>query len=60
MNFLKKLFGRRKKAEQEKRQECWYNNAHEKGEAVRSGMPVGAGGSENIFENATAQYVAQR
>ena len=60
MNFLKKLFGRRKKAEQEKRQECWYNNAHEKGDAVLGSVPFGVGGSNNSHENADTQFVARR
>jgi hypothetical protein len=40
MNIFKKLF--RKKEKEEKKEECWYNNEHEKGEAVRNCIGVGA------------------
>ena len=51
MNIFKKLFGSKKKKEikEEKKTECWYNDAHEKGEALRGDTPYGTGGSENIF-----------
>ena len=57
MNFLKKIFKRKKvtiprdKNENKKEPECWYNNVHEKGEALRGDMPYGTGGSEGIFMN---------
>ena len=34
MNIFKKLFGKKKKVE-EKKQESWYNNAHEMAESIR-------------------------
>ena len=65
MNFLKKLFGRKKKEiapneeEIQKENECWYNDMYEKGEAHR-GTSYGAGGSANSAENGIAQYIARR
>ena len=34
MNIFEKLFGKRKKEEEKPKNECWYNNAHENGEAL--------------------------
>ena len=65
MNFLKKLFGRKKKEiapneeEIQKENECWYHDMSEKGEAHRS-TSYGAGGSANAAENGIAQYIARR
>ena len=65
MNFLKKLFGRKKKEiapneeEIQKENESWYNDMYEKGEAHR-GTSYGAGGSANAAENGIAQYIARR
>ncbi len=42
----------------EKKDECWYNNAHEKGEAVHGSVPFG--GSSNSFENGETQMNARR
>lgn len=59
MNIFKKLFG--KKKEEEKKPECWYNNAHEEGEAARNSMPEGAAGSPNAHEAAlTKSFVIHR
>ena len=64
MNFIKKLFKRKQKAitkkEEKKENECWYNDMHEKGEAIRSATSFGIGGSGNSFENGTTQYVARK
>ena len=65
MNFLKKLFGRKKKKiaqnveETQKENECWYNDMYEKGEAHR-GTSYGTGGSANAAENGIAHYIARR
>ena len=61
MNFLKKLFTKKQKSEQipEKKNECWYNNAHELGEAARNSSALESGGG-NSFENGDAQFVARR
>ena len=50
MNFLKKLFSKKQKSEEipEKKNECWYNNAHEQGEN-RNVPPMDAVGV-NQFE----------
>ena len=62
MKFLKKLFTKKQKNEEipEKKNECWYNNAHEKGDAVLGSVPFGVGGSNNSHENADTQFVARR
>ena len=62
MKFLKKLFSKKPKSEEilRKKNECWYNNAHEKGEAVRGSVPFGVGGSNHSYENADTQFVARR
>ena len=55
MNIFKKIyiriFGEKKK--EEKQPECWYNNAHEKGEATHREMSAPTGG-ENGFEVSSA------
>lgn len=57
MNIFKKLFGKKKKKE-EKKPECWYNNAHEEGEAKKGAIPMDAAGSPNSYEAAlTKSYV---
>ena len=53
MNFLKRFFNRKKKVKkEEKKDECWYNDAHENGEAVKNSTPIQFGGSENFYEAA--------
>ena len=58
MNFLKKLFSKKQKNEEipEKKNECWYNNAHESVESSL-GIPMegAALSSDNSFENAGSQ-----
>ena len=61
MSIFKNLFHfKPKKIEQEtpKKEECWYNNAHEKGEAVKGATPVEGAGSVNSFENHESQSAA--
>ena len=62
MNFLKKLFSKKQKSEEipEKKNECWYNNAHELGEAARNSSALESGGSNHSHENADTQFVASR
>ena len=62
MIFLKKFFSKKaqKRRNTPKKNECWYNNAHEKGEAVRGSVPFGVGGSNHSHENADTQFVARR
>lgn len=63
MNIFKKLFKRKQKTitqKKEEKNECWYNDMHEKGEALRGATSFGIGGSGNSFENATTQYVARK
>lgn len=52
MNIFNKLkeriFG--KKEPEEEVPECWYNNAHEKGEAMRNSADIGSGGGEGAYE----------
>lgn len=60
MNIFKKIyiriFGEKKK--EEKQPECWYNNAHEEGEAKKGAIPMDAAGSPNSYEAAlTKSYV---
>ena len=62
MNIIKKLFGKKKKkvAEQEKKQEPWYNNAHENGASVITPGDLSNAGSNNSFENGITQFNARR
>lgn len=51
MNFLKKIFKRKLKSEKnEKKNECWYNDAHEKGEAMKGSTAPEFAGSTNSYE----------
>lgn len=57
MSIFKKLFKKLFKKKPnvidqapEKKQACWYNNAHENGEAVRGSAPLEGTGSSNAFE----------
>ena len=58
-NFFKKLFGKEEKA-LEKKQEPWYNNAHENGSSVILPSDLASAGSNNSFENGVAQFIAKR
>ena len=60
MNILKLLFGKKKKAEQEKEQECWYNNAHEGSVVNADALPCDAVGSMNQMEYTVAKNIAQK
>lgn len=61
MNFFKKLFGMlRKSNKTEKKKECWYNNAHENGEAVRNSSPLESGGSEHTLESAVTSMCVRK
>ncbi len=62
MNIIKRLFGKKKKkvAEQEKKQEPWYNNAHENGASVITPGDLSNAGSNNSFENGITQFNARR
>ena len=61
VKIIKKLFGRKKtKAEQEKKQESWYNNAHENGASVITPGDLSNAGSNNSFENGITQFNARR
>lgn len=62
MNVFKKLFGKKKKkaVEQEKKQESWYNNAHENGASVLTPGMLSDAGSNNSFENGITQFNAKR
>ena len=65
MNIFNKLFKRKQKTltqekEEKKENECWYNDMHEKGEALRGATSFGIGGSGNSFENGITQYVAKK
>ena len=52
MNFFKKLLNAicKTKKDEEKENECWYNNAHENGEAIKNSAPIESGGSMNAYE----------
>ena len=51
MNIFKKIFKKRAKGKkEEKKNECWYNNAHENGEAIKNSAPIESGGSMNAYE----------
>ena len=64
MNFIKKLFKRKQKAitkkEEKKENECWYNDMHEKGEAIRGATSFGIGGSGNSFHRGGYSYRLDR
>ena len=60
MNIFKKLFGKKKKVEEETKPETWYNNAHENGASVIGPVELGEAGSNNSFENGIAQFNARR
>ena len=51
--IYKKIFGEKPTAE-DKEQECWYNNAHENGEATHCEGCAPSGG-ENSFEVGNAK-----
>ena len=60
MGILKKLFSKKQKSEgiPEKKNECWYNNAHEQGEH-HDAVPMDAAGSVNSFEYGVAKSNAK-
>ena len=60
MNVFKKLFGKKKKVEEETKPETWYNNAHENGASVIGSAELGEAGSNNSFENGITQFNARR
>ena len=62
MNFIKRFFEklRGKKDAQAQNNECWYNNAHENGEATKNSMPLEAGGSANSFDAHVAESTARK
>jgi hypothetical protein len=59
MSIFSKIFGKRKK-EEKKEAECWYNNHHEK-EKGEMELPVdtGALSGDNSYLYATAQQAAK-
>lgn len=59
MNIFKRLFGKKQKAE-EKKQECWYNNAHEIAESNLGAPLENANMSNNVLEYTTAKNAAQK
>lgn len=60
MNIFQKLFGKKKKAEQEKKEECWYNNAHEGSLGHADALPGDASVSLNQMEYTVAKNIAQK
>ncbi len=59
MNIFKKLFGKKKKVE-EKKQECWYNNAHEGSCGNADALPCDVNGGASMMEYTTAKNIAQK
>lgn len=51
MSIFKKFLKLKPKIQEapEKKEECWYNNAHEQGEN-HDALPMDAAGSVNLFE----------
>ena len=62
MNFIKRIFEKLigKKEHEAHDNECWYNNAHENGEAVKGSLPLEAGGSANLYEASVAESTARQ
>ena len=65
MNVFKRIYrkifgGKRDKKAKAKEQECWYNNAHENGEAIQGSVPIEAGGSENFLEAAVTKSCVKK
>ena len=66
MNIFKKIFkGKSKdkkieKSREKKTNECWYNNAHENGEAVRNSRPIESGGSGNGYEASLTEAAVRK
>jgi hypothetical protein len=60
MNIFKKLFGKKEEAEQEKKQECWYNNAHEGSAGYAEALPCDVNGGLSQMEYTVAKNIAQK
>jgi len=58
MGIFKKIFNKSKK-EEEKKEECWYNNAHEQGQ-IPSASPLEAPCSQNSYLYSTAKQAAKK
>lgn len=61
MNIFKKLFGKKKRKAEEKKPECWYNNAHEQPAPLWSApSDPGSPWSDNSVDNNTTMSMAKR
>ena len=56
MNIFKKLFGKKKNKDEEKKQESWYNDMHEGSLAHTAALPTGSNSAECTVAKSIAQH----
>ena len=58
MKLFERIF--KKKKVEEKKQECWYNNAHEGSAGNADALPCDVNGGASMMEYTVAKSIAQK